>query len=177
MSLEPQPMGTAPKNGGWVLGLVLSEGAKPGSGRQPWEHVTWGDGGWHDDDGNSCEPVAWVPLPDPQPNNTGWMPPEGTIRVVELEAGGWTSNGKPIEVSWRWMVEIERSDGSRDDYRDCDFRDTQEQAAAVAARWAAQFGLPIKVVPLPPVPSNVVQMRRAPQTESDEGDAPYPGAA
>lgn len=150
--MTPQPIDTAPKDGGWVLGLVQPDGWTDRDW-QPWAIVTWGDSGWYDDDGNPRAPVSWVPLPDPQPKPTGWRPPEGTILVVEITGDGWTSNGKPIEVSWRWQISVERLDGSHDEYRDYDFRNTRAQADATAARWAEKFGLPIKVIPLP---SNVV---------------------
>lgn len=157
----PQPMETALKNGGWVLALVLPDGPTDGNW-QPWAPVTWSDGfilndaGWHDDDGNRQEPTAWVPLPDPQPKNTGWRPAAGTIYLAEMDGKGWTCNGKPVETPYRWQIYIDRPDGTYDEYRDCDLCKTREQADARTARWAEKFGLPIVVVPLP---SNVIPFK------------------
>lgn len=151
--MTPQPIESAPKDGGWVLGLVLPDG--PTEARwQTWEPVTWSDGpltgnaGWYDDDGCPCQPSAWVPFPDPQPRNTGWTPPTGVIQIAEITGDGWTSNGKPITVSWRWIIQIEKPDGTFDDYRECDFAVTIDEAEARAIKWQAKFGLPIVRVPL-----------------------------
>jgi hypothetical protein len=158
-TITPQPMNTAPKDGGWVLGLVLPDGPTD-THWQPWKPLTWSDGfwandaGWHDDDGNRHEPAAWVPIPDPQPKITGWRPAEGTIYLSELPSKGWTCDGKPVEVPYRWQVYIERTDGTFDEYRDCAFLIDREAGDARAARWAEKFGLPVVVVLLP---SNVVQ--------------------
>ncbi|MEE4452893.1 hypothetical protein [Novosphingobium resinovorum] len=143
----PQPIETAPKNGGWVLGLVLPEG--PTETRwQPWMPVTWGDTGWYDDEGYGQEPTAWVPLPDPQPRPTGWTPPSGTIKVAEITGEGWTSNDKPLEVPWRWLISVEKPDGSYDQYRDTDMAVTREEAVTRATKLQAKIGLPIVIVPL-----------------------------
>ena len=143
----PQPIETAPKNGGWVLGLVLPRG--PTETRwQPWMPVTWGDTGWYDDEGCGQEPTAWVPLPDPQPKATGWTPPSGRIRVAEITGDGWTCNGKPVEVSWRWLISVEKPDGSYDEYRDTDMAVTREEAVMRATKLQAKIGLPIVIVPL-----------------------------
>lgn len=149
-TLEMQPIESAPLNGGWILGYEPALKATSWSSA-PWVIVTRCDSGsgWSDIDGNGLNPTHWAPLPDPQPEPTKWLPAEGTIRVVEVGADGWTDGkGKPVAVSWRWMVDIERPDGSFDEYRDCDFRETLEQAQAAADRWAKQYGLPVVTVPL-----------------------------
>lgn len=149
-----QPMDMARKNGGWVLGYVPFRAEK---GFMPWLAVTWGDNGWVDDNGDQCDPTCWVPLPDPQPENTGWTPPAGTIRVQEITGEGWTMNGKPVEVPYRWAVFIEKPDGTYDEYREIDHTVTIEQAQERALKWRQKFGLPIettfldkKVVPFKP---------------------------
>ncbi|KKW93942.1 hypothetical protein YP76_04695 [Sphingobium chungbukense] len=149
---KPQPIETAPKDGGWILGQVQQEPSD--IYRQPWAILTWSDGaevhdfGWYDDDGNRHEPTRWVPLPDPQPFPTGWSPPCGTIRIEEITGEGWTCNGKPIDVPYRWVVYIEKPDGSYDEYRESWHAATLAEAQARAERWRAKFGLPIVTVPL-----------------------------
>ena len=145
--MTPQPMNTAPKDGGWVLGLVLP-GGWTATDWQPWVPMTWGDSGWMDDDGNPRDVTAWVPLPDPQPRPTGWRPAEGRILVAEITGEGWTSDGKPIEVPYRWSISIERNDGTYDDYREGDFRVTRAEAEATGLRWSQKYGLPVEVIPL-----------------------------
>lgn len=148
----PQPIDTAPKDGGWILGLVRTE--INDTYRQPWAIVSWGDGahchdfGWYDDEGNRQEPTQWVPLPDPQPFPTGWTPPSGTIYVREITGEGWTSNGQPIKVPYRWEVYIEKPDGSYDEYRESWHDATLERAHLHARRWQQKFGLPIMIVHL-----------------------------
>jgi hypothetical protein len=154
--MTPQPIETAPKNGGWVLGLVLAGGWTK-TDWQPWVPLTWGDSGWMDDDGYPREATAWVPLPDPQPRPTGWRPAEGSILVAEISGDGWTSNGKPIEVPYRWSISIERNDGSLDDYREGLHCVTREEAEATGMRWSQKYGLPAEVIPLPPA-ENVIQI-------------------
>lgn len=150
--ITPQPIDTAPKDGGWILGLVRTE--INDTYRQPWAIVSWGDGadchdfGWYDDEGNRQEPTQWVPLPDPQPFPTGWTPPSGTIYVREITGEGWTCNGKSIEVPYRWIVYIEKPDGDCDNYREPWHEATVDAAHAFAARWRDKFGLPIVTVPL-----------------------------
>ncbi|OYW85183.1 MAG: hypothetical protein B7Z20_09570 [Sphingobium sp. 32-64-5] len=94
LSAKPLPITSAPKDGGWILGHVPKNADGPYA--QPWIILTWGDSGWMDDDGTPHEPVEWVALPDPQPARTGWTPPSGTIRIVEITGDGWTMNGKPV---------------------------------------------------------------------------------
>lgn len=150
--VTPQPIETAPKDGGWILGLVRQEISD--TYRQPWAIVTWSDGaevhdfGWYDDEGNRQEPVQWVPLPDPQPYPTGWTPPSGTIRMEEITGDGWTCNGEPCVVPWRWVVFIEKADGSYDEYRDTHHEVTLVAAEARAERWRQKFGLPVVKVSL-----------------------------
>lgn len=143
----PQPIETAPKDGGWVLGLVLPDGPTDAHW-QPWTPVTWGDGGWYDDGGYGQEPSAWVPLPDPQPRPTGWTPPSGTIKITEITGDGWTCNGKPVDCDWRWAISVEKPDGSHDQYRDTDFAVTQEEAVQRATKLQAKIGLPIVALPV-----------------------------
>lgn len=148
----PQPIDTAPKDGGWILGHVRQE--IDDTYRHPWAILSWGDGaevhdfGWYDDEGNRHEPTRWVPLPDPQPFPTGWSPPCGTIRIEEITGEGWTMNGKPIDVPYRWVVYIEKPDGSYDDYRESSHAVTLGEAEVRASRWREKFGLPIVTVPL-----------------------------
>jgi len=144
--ITPQPIETAPKDGGWILGHVPKNALAPYN--HPWIILTWGDSGWMDDDGNGHEPIEWVPLPDPQPALTGWTPPSGTIQIIEITGEGWTRNGKPIEVPYRWQISIEKADGSYDEYRDIWHAVTSEEAEARALKWQAEIGLPIVRVPL-----------------------------
>jgi hypothetical protein len=145
MSLETQPIDTAPKSDGWLLGYVPLKAERS---YVPWIAITWRDEGWCDDDGNVCDPTLWARLPDPQPKTTGWRPVEGTIVIHETTGKGWTCNGKPCAPVWIWSVSIERNDGSCDDYREVDGRMTLPEAEALALRWQAKYGLPIKLVPL-----------------------------
>lgn len=160
VSALPQPIDTAPKDGGWILGLVREE--IDDTYRQPWAIVSWGDGaeshdfGWYDDDGLRREPVQWVPLPDPQPFPTGWAPPCGTIKIAEITGEGWTCNGEPCAVPWRWVVFIEKPDGAHDEYREAWHAVTIDEAVARAERWRQKFGLPVVTVPLD---GNVIPLR------------------
>lgn len=149
---KPQPIETAPKDGGWILGRIRHE--VDDTYRQPWAILSWGDGadahdfGWYDDEGNRQEPTQWVPLPDPQPFPTGWTPPVGTIKIAEITGEGWTCNGKPVEVPYRWLIYIEKPDGSCDEYREPWHEVTLSAAQRRAERWSAKFGLPVIIVPL-----------------------------
>lgn len=158
--ITPQPIETAPKDGGWILGHVPKNAPYPYN--HPWVILTWGGSGWADDEGNGHDPVAWVPLPDPQPAQTGWTPPSGTIRIVEITGDGWTCNGKPVDVPWRWIIEIEKPDGTRDDYRDHDIAASIDEAEARALKWQTKFGLPIIRVPLDQkvIPFRPAEMRQ-----------------
>lgn len=145
--MTPQPIETAPKDGGWVLGLVLPDGPTDAHW-QPWLPVTWGDLGWHDDDGNSQSPTLWVPIPDPQPQPTGWFPAEGIIKLEEITGEGWKINGQPTAVPWRWLVYIERPNGEMDEYRDWHHYVTLEEAERRALKMQDLFGLPVVKAPL-----------------------------
>jgi hypothetical protein len=147
MTVTPQPIETAPKNGGWVLGLVLLDGPTD-TQWQPWVPVTWGDDGWVDDDYNRQDPKGWVSLPDPQPRPTGWTPPAGTIVIAEITGEGWTCNGEPMTVKWRWSIFVEKPDGSYDEYRETNFAITHDEAVIRAEKLQAKIGLPIVTVPL-----------------------------
>lgn len=154
---KPQPIDTAPKDGGWILGHVPVEPDK--SWRQPWMILTWGDSGWVDaNDYNEQQPVEWVPLPDPQPEPTGWSPVEGIIVLQEITGEGWTCNGKPCEVPYRWEAYIEKPDGSIDEYRELWHYNTLQQAEGRATKWQSQFSLSIVVRTLS---SNVVPFKPA----------------
>lgn len=152
--VEAQPIDTAPHNDGWILAYVPKRAEQH---YVAWLALTWGDSGWMDDDGNACDPTLWSPLPDPQPNRTAWMPPEGVIHVEEITGEGWKLNGKPTSVPYRWSVYILRLDGTYDEYREICHYVTYPEAEARAAKWQQQFGLPIeasfldpKVVPFAP---------------------------
>ena len=139
---KPQPIDTAPKDGGWILGHVPVEPDK--SWRQPWMILTWGDSGWVDaNDYYEQQPVEWVPLPDPQPSPTGWTPASGTIRINQITGQGWTINGQPAEVPYRWEVYIELPDGSLDEYRELWHYVTLEEADKRALKWRDEFCLPL----------------------------------
>jgi len=145
-----QPIEAAPLDGRWLL--VRDPSRKyPVTQHGPWVIASRCDigSGWCDDEGNEVEPTHWVPLPDPQPEPTKWLPAEGTICIEEITGDGWTSNGKPVTVSWRWLIYIERPDGSFDEYRDQDLANTLEQAQAIVAqRWTDRYSLPVVVRPL-----------------------------
>jgi hypothetical protein len=139
-----QPIDTAPKDGGWILAHVPENGEPPFN--QPWVILTWGDEGWYDEDGNGHDPIAWAPLPDPQPKPTGWTPPAGTIQIAEVR-GSWI-DGKSVDIPWRWVIGIEKPDGTSDKHRGCDVAVTLEEAKVRAERWQAKIGLPVEIVPL-----------------------------
>lgn len=141
---EAQPIDTAPKGGAWLLGYVPARIEFD----VPWMPIAWGDRGWHDHEHNECDPTLWTPLPNPQPKPTGWRPVEGTILIRESSPDGWTCNGKPCLAPWLWSVEIQRNDGSFDEYRDYRGCRTLEQAEVEALKWQARFGLPITRIPL-----------------------------
>lgn len=145
--MTPQPIATATPGPGWILGYVEQLAA---SGYVPWVPLTWSDNGWRDDNDNRYSPALWVPLPDPQPAPTGWMPPEGVIRIEEITGEGWKINDKPAEVPWRWSVYILRSDGEYDEYRELWHYVTYAEAEARASMWAQKLGLPIEVTFLDP---------------------------
>ncbi|MBZ9649411.1 hypothetical protein K9B33_17895 [Sphingobium sp. 3R8] len=143
---KPQPIDTALKNGGWILGHVPKNAPYPYN--HPWVILTWGDEGWAEDDGGQHEPIEWLPLPDPQPTPTGWAPASGIIKIAEITGKGWKINGQPAEVPWRWEVYIEKPDGSIDDYRELWHYATIDQAQARAIKWRDKFGLPVVTVSL-----------------------------
>lgn len=146
-AIKPQPIETAPKDGGWILAHVPVDPDK--SWQQPWMILTWGDSGWMDaSDYNPQAPIEWVPLPNPQPKPTGWSPAVGVVQIVEITGEGWTCNGKPIDVPYRWEVYIEKPDGAIDEYRELWHYASLEQAQQRALKWREQFGLPIVTVPL-----------------------------
>jgi hypothetical protein len=141
MNITPPPM-----DGRWILAYdpTLSEFVSS----RPWVLATRCDDGFHDEGGSGVEVAGWVDLPEPWPKPTGWTPPSGTIRITEITGDGWTCNGKPVSVSWRWIIDVQKPDGSRDEYRDCDMAVTLEEAEARAVKWQAKIGLPIVKVPL-----------------------------
>ncbi|MDB5733195.1 MAG: hypothetical protein JWQ03_3090 [Variovorax sp.] len=154
---EKQPIETAPLTGGWILGFV-GDNEDSQAKRLQWMMLTRSDqkAGWCDDDGNEWSPTIWVPLPDPQPEDSGWRPAAGTIRIVEITGEGWTCDGKPIEVPYRWTTYVERPDGSMDEYREWWPYATFEEAERRATKWQQAFSLPIVVEPLA---SKVVTLR------------------
>lgn len=140
----PRDMAAAPVTDGWILGYDPTRAEYYSA----WMAATRCDSGWCDDHENEVNLTAWVPLPEPHPAPTGWSVPSGTIRVEEITGEGWTCNGKPIDVPWRWAVYIEKPDGSYDEYRDTDHVATIEAAEARALKWRGKLGLPIVIVPL-----------------------------
>lgn len=158
-----KPISTAPLDGRWVLARDPSI-KYPQSFHGPWVIASRSDqkSGWSDGDGNEVDPTDWAPLPDPQPEPTKWLPVEGIICIAEITGNGWTDGkGNPVAVSWRWQIFIERSDGSYDEYRECDFTDTLEEAKAKAdRRWVDRYHLPVVVRPLD---DKVVALRPKPK--------------
>lgn len=128
MTTPSQPIDTAPTGDGWILGF-----AGPAE-RFPWQPMTRCDEGWIDDDGLYHTPTHWLPMPDPQPQPTGWSPPRGEI-VVEA---CWIGDDRvPM-----FLVSIVGPDGKYDDAREPDFRQTLDQAVTSAIKWSVEIGLP-----------------------------------
>lgn len=150
MHTTPPPM-----DGRWFLAYVPSLSEFVSS--RPWVIATRCDDGFHDVEGMGVEVEGWDDLPEPAPKHTGWTPPTGTIIIAESTGEGWTSDGKPVEVPWRWVISVEKPDGSHDKYRDIDFAVTREEAVVRATKLQATIGLPIvirhldrKVIPFRP---------------------------
>ncbi|WP_103728903.1 hypothetical protein [Novosphingobium sp. HII-3] len=141
MNTTPPPM-----DGRWILAYDPSLSEFRSS--RPWVLATRSDDGFHDEEGNAVEVAGWEDLPEPRPKDTGWTPPSGTIHIREVTGEGWTSNGKPVTVNWRWSISVEKPDGSHDQYRDTDFAVTHDEAMARAMRLQAKIRLPIVTVPL-----------------------------
>lgn len=126
------PIDTAPAGDGWILGFV-GDDDRPQAKRFPWMVLTRCDGGWSDGEGYDWMPTLWAPLPDPQPEPTGWRPAEGEVLV---EVGWLGETRKPI-----WLVSVVTPDGKYDDTREPIIADTSREAVERADAWAAQLGL------------------------------------
>ncbi|NML88720.1 DUF551 domain-containing protein [Sphingobium sp. TB-6] len=138
----PRDISAAPPGDGWILGYDPSIAD---DGRSPWVPMTRGDGGWYDDGVDDYQPTMWVPLPDPQPEPSGWRPAEGH---VEIAAG--MLRGRPV-----FIASIIKPDGTQDIPRDCRLANTAEGIRAEGFSWASDLNLP--VVDL--IDANVVPFR------------------
>ncbi|KKW92279.1 hypothetical protein [Sphingobium chungbukense] len=138
----PRDISTAPPGDGWILGYDPSI-AEPG--RSPWVPMTRGDGGWYDDGVDVYQPTMWVPLPDPQPEPSGWRPAEGHI---EIAAG--MLQGRPV-----FIASIIKPDGTQDIPRDCRLANTAEGIRAEGLSWASDLNLPVVDM----IDANVVPFR------------------
>ncbi len=134
--MTPQPLATAPSDGSWILAYV-GDDPRPAARTQPWVIVTRCDGGWADDDGYIWQPSRWISIPDPQPANSGYTPPEGTIRITFQ--GGF------------FNVWVELPSGDYDQWRDHYPCGSLARARERARDWSTQTGLPIKEDPDMPV--------------------------
>lgn len=124
----PRDISTAPPGDGWILAYDPSI-----TGRSPWLPATRCDGGWIDNRVDMVDPTMWVPLPDPQPEPSGWRPAEGHVEI----ASGLLC-GKPV-----FIATVIKPDGTQDIPRDADIADTAEAIRHRAAIWAEQLGLPV----------------------------------
>lgn len=141
-----QPIASAPVDDRWYL---IQEALRDNDLRHsPWVIATRGDGGWHDDDGYPIDGIAWTALPDPQPKPTGWRKAVGTIFVCN----GWLGDERaPI-----WVIGVTLPDGSNDDGRDWDIRQTKDQAVTAACELSTVLDLPWSEMPYVEDTSNVV---------------------
>lgn len=135
-----------PVDGRWFLAYDPTQPASLAT--YPWVLATRCDDGFHDQDWNGVTVKGWVDLPEPWPKPTGWWPPSGTIKITEITGDGWTSNGKPVPVPWRWLITVEKPDGSYDEYRDTDMANTHDEAVVRATKLQEKIGLPIVTMPL-----------------------------
>lgn len=126
----PKPIDNAPDDDRWILAY------DPGYNSPcPWVPATRCDGGWHDEAYNGVDPTMWVPLPDPQPEPTGWRKAEGTIRIIKA----WSQ-----QIPWlTHLVEVITPDGEPDKAREPDMATSIEDARRRAAAWAIKLGLPV----------------------------------
>lgn len=149
-----RPMESAPAGDGWILGLVDQDGAY-NAARQPWAILTRGDrfpngdeggcGIWVDDDGNERTPRAWIPLPDPQPERTGWFPVEGTIHIEPTTMRVVEKDGSfgAVVPNCSWIIYVVRLNGETDEYRDYRTAADIEGARVWADKMARRYGLPV----------------------------------
>ena len=126
----PRDISTAPPGDGWILGYDprIAE-----DGRSPWVPMTRGDGGWYDDGVDDYEPTMWVPLPDPQPEPSGWRPAEGHVEIASGKL-----HGRPV-----FIATIIKPDGKQDIPRDCRLAHSAEGIRGEGRAWAEDLGLPV----------------------------------
>ncbi|MFC3442752.1 hypothetical protein ACFOKF_16375 [Sphingobium rhizovicinum] len=140
----PRPISAAPDDDRWILGYDPTATVGP-----PWLLVARCDGGWHDEAFHEANPTMWAPLPDPQPEPTGWRRAEGTIRIIKA----WST-----DIPWlTHLVEVIKPDGTPDGEREPDMATGIEDARRRATAWAAKLGLPVDEVD----DGNVVPFKRA----------------
>ncbi|KMS58697.1 hypothetical protein [Sphingobium cupriresistens] len=126
----PKPIGAAPDDDRWILGYDPAATVGP-----PWLLVARCDGGWHDEAFYDANPTMWAPLPDPQPEPTGWRKAEGTIQIIKA----WSK-----DIPWlTHLVEVVKPDGSVDNNREPDMATSIEDARRRAAAWAVKLSLPV----------------------------------
>lgn len=144
----PRPIGAAPEDDRWILGYDPTSTVGP-----PWLLVTRCDGGWHDEAFYDANPTMWVPLPDPQPEPTGWRKAEGTIQIIKA----WSK-----DIPWlTHLVEVIKPDGSVDKDREPGMANSIDDARRRAATWAVKLGLPVSEVD----DKNVVPFQRKGPTQ------------
>lgn len=125
------PINEAPRDDGWILGLVGERDFG-----LPWAFCTRCDVGWRDEDGYIVEPTHWLEIPHPKPRPTGWRPAEGHIEIAAARGVDW---------AWRgWMVSVVCPDGTYDSQREPILCGSPEDARAQAVGLSVQLGLPVK---------------------------------
>lgn len=139
----PRDIATAPEDDRWILGYDPSVATG-----QPWMLVARCDAGWHDEAYYGAHPTMWMPLPDPQPEPTGWRKAAGTIRIIKA----WSDQIPRLTH----LVEVIKPDGSADERREPDFAYDIEEARHRAAKLAAVLGLPVVEHP----DENIVPFRK-----------------
>lgn len=145
---DPYPMDSAPAGDGWILALV--EGELTETKPSPWRLATRCDGGWCDDESYLVKPVAWLPVPDPQPKSSGWRKAEGFIEISpgKLPEGSTMAGRRDV-----WVASVVLPDGTFDRTREPDIWPTREGAMRAAQDMAKLLGLPIREAA---VASNVI---------------------
>lgn len=106
----------------------------------PWVIATRCDGGFMDEACFPVHPQRWIPLPDPQPEPTGWRWPTGHIEVSRAYVEGMI----PSQV---WAVSYIMPDGTFDKRRKPMLCGSSSAANERAEKEAAWSGLPVVHVP------------------------------